>query len=91
MIADVEKYFANAKFFSMHGLTEAFRSTYLDPAQLKIRPESIGKAIPDVELYVIDENGNECAPRVVGELIHRGGYIYKGFWNAPQVTEQRFK
>ena len=40
----------------MHGLTEAFRSTYLDPAQLKIRPESIGKAIPDVELYVIDES-----------------------------------
>ena len=63
----------------MHGLTEAFRSTYLDPAQLKIRPDSIGKAIPDVELYVIDENGNECPPRVVGELIHRGGYIYRGF------------
>jgi acyl-CoA synthetase (AMP-forming)/AMP-acid ligase II len=91
MIADIEKYFANAKFFSMHGLTEAFRSTYLDPTQLKIRPESIGKAIPDVELYVIDENGNECAPRVIGELIHRGGYIYKGFWNAPLVSEQRFK
>ena len=91
MIADIEKYFANAKFFSMHGLTEAFRSTYLNPAQLKIRPESIGKAIPDVELYVIDENGNECPPRVVGELIHRGGYIYKGFWNAPLVSEQRFK
>lgn len=91
MIADVEKYFVNAKFFSMHGLTEAFRSTYLDPAQLKIRPESIGKAIPDVELYIIDENGNECPPRVVGELIHRGGYIYKGFWNAPKTTEQRFK
>ena len=91
MIADVEKYFTNAKFFSMHGLTEAFRSTYLDPAQLKIRPESIGKAIPDVELYVIDEDGNECAPRVVGELIHRGGYIYKGFWNVPKATQERFK
>ncbi|WP_368030486.1 AMP-binding protein [Arcobacter sp. s6] len=91
MIKDIEKYFTNAKFYSMHGLTEAFRSTYLDPAQLKIRPNSIGKAIPDVELYVIDENGKQCAPRVVGELIHRGGYIYKGFWNAPKETEQRFK
>ena len=91
MISDIEKHFSNAKFYSMHGLTEAFRSTYLDPSQLKIRPESIGKAIPDVELYVIDENGNECPPRVVGELIHRGGYIYKGFWNAPKETEQRFK
>ena len=91
MISDIEKYFTNAKFYSMHGLTEAFRSTYLDPSQLKIRPESIGKAIPDVELYVIDENGNECPPRVVGELIHRGGYIYKGFWNAPKETKERFK
>ena len=91
MIADIEKHFSSAKFYSMHGLTEAFRSTYLDPTQLKIRPDSIGKAIPDVELYVIDENGKECAPRVVGELIHRGGYIYKGFWNAPKETEQRFK
>lgn len=91
MIADIEKYFVNAKFYSMHGLTEAFRSTYLEPSQLKIRPDSIGKAIPDVELYVIDENGNECPPRVVGELIHRGGYIYKGFWNAPKQTSERFK
>lgn len=91
MLNDIEKHFIKAKFFSMHGLTEAFRSTYLDPSQLKIRPESIGKAIPDVELYVIDENGNECPPRVVGELIHRGGYIYKGFWNAPKETNERFK
>jgi acyl-CoA synthetase (AMP-forming)/AMP-acid ligase II len=91
MIKDIEKYFVSAKFYSMHGLTEAFRSTYLDPSQLKIRPDSIGKAIPDVELYVIDENGNECPPRVVGELIHRGGYIYKGYWNAPKETKERFK
>ncbi|MGB1227521.1 MAG: AMP-binding protein [Poseidonibacter sp.] len=91
MINDVEKYFKGAKFYSMHGLTEAFRSTYLDPSQLKIRPDSIGKAIPDVELYVIDEEGNECPPRVVGELIHRGGYIYQGYWKGPKQTKQRFK
>ncbi|MGB0865192.1 MAG: AMP-binding protein [Granulosicoccaceae bacterium] len=91
MIEDCEKTFENAQFYSMHGLTEAFRSTYLDPSQIKIRPDSIGKAIPDVELYVIDENGQECAPRAVGELIHRGGYIYRGFWNAPKETAERYK
>ncbi|RXK00994.1 AMP-dependent synthetase [Arcobacter sp. CECT 8986] len=91
MINDVEKYFTNAKFYSMHGLTEAFRSTYLEPEQIKIRPDSIGKAIPDVELYVINEEGNECKPREVGELIHRGGYIYKGYWNASVETKERFK
>lgn len=91
MISDCKQTFRTANFFSMHGLTEAFRSTYLDPSQVLIRPDSIGKPIPDVELYVINEDGQECAPREVGELIHRGGYIYRGFWNAPEENAQRFK
>jgi acyl-CoA synthetase (AMP-forming)/AMP-acid ligase II len=91
MICDCEKTFLNANFYSMHGLTEAFRSTYLDPSQVKIRPDSIGKAIADVELYVINAEGKECAVREVGEMIHRGGYIYKGFWNAPEQNALRFK
>ena len=91
MINDCKKLFNNALFYSMHGLTEAFRSTYLDPSQIAIRPNSIGKAIPDVELYVINKDAKECGVREVGELIHRGGYIYKGFWNAPEQNEKRFK
>jgi len=91
MIQDCKKLFSNASFYSMHGLTEAFRSTYLDPSQIEIRPDSIGKAIPDVELYIINKDGKECEVREVGELIHRGGYIYRGFWNAPEQNAQRFK
>jgi len=91
MISECKKTFQNADFYSMHGLTEAFRSTYLEPSQVKIRPDSIGKPIADVEIYVLNENGKECAVREVGEMIHRGGYIYKGFWNAPEQNAQRFK
>lgn len=91
MIKDCKNTFQHANFYSMHGLTEAFRSTYLDPSQVQIRPDSIGKAIPDVELYVINEDGKECGVREVGELIHRGGYIYRGFWNAPEQNAERFK
>ncbi len=91
MRENCDKYFTNAEFFSMHGLSEAFRSTYLDPKQIKIRPDSIGKAIPDVDLYVINENGENCKPREVGELIHRGACIYKGYWNSPKDTDMRFK
>ncbi|MEH6549103.1 MAG: AMP-binding protein [Pseudomonadales bacterium] len=91
MINDCSNTFRQAAFYSMHGLTEAFRSTYLDPSQVRIRPDSIGKAIPDVELYVINQDGKESAVREVGELIHRGGYIYRGFWNAPEQNAQRFK
>ena len=91
MLEQIQTYFASAKFYSMSGHTEAFRSAYLDPSQLGIRPTSIGKAIPDVELYVINENGEECAPREVGELIHRGAGIYKGFWHSKEDTNAKFK
>jgi len=91
MINDCKRTFTKAEFYSMHGLTEAFRSAYLKPSQIQIRPDSIGKAIPDVELYVINDEGKECAPREIGELIHRGSYIYRGFWNAPEQNAQRFK
>ena len=91
MVQDCEQQFRCAAFYSMHGLTEAFRSTYLDPSQIKIRPDSIGKAIPDVELYIINDQGKACQPRETGELIHRGGFIYQGFWEAPVETQERFK
>ncbi|OQX76366.1 MAG: AMP-dependent synthetase [Epsilonproteobacteria bacterium 4484_65] len=91
MVKNITTHFPDAKFYSMHGLIEAFRSAFLDPSQIHIRPNSIGKAIPDVELYIINEEGEACKPREIGELIHRGACIYKGYWNAPEETAQRFK
>jgi len=91
MVKKVDDYFKPAKFYSMHGLTEALRSTYLDPSQIHIRPTSIGKAIPEVEVYVVNEEGKECQANEVGELIHRGCCIYQGYWNAEESTKERFK
>ncbi|WP_353662339.1 AMP-binding protein [Hydrogenimonas sp. SS33] len=91
MIKNVTTHFPDAAFYSMHGLSEAFRSAYLDPSQIHIRPDSIGKAVPDVELYIVNERGEACKPREVGELIHRGACIYRGYWNAPEETALRFK
>ena len=91
MVKQVDEYFKPAKFYSMHGLTEALRSTYLEPSQIHIRPTSIGKAIPEVEVYIIDTKGNECEVGEVGELIHRGCCIYQGYWNSEESTKQRFR
>ena len=91
MLSKIEKYFPKALFYSMNGHTEAFRSAYLEPTQLKIRPHSIGKAIPDVDLYIINASGYECKPREIGELIHRGAGVYKGFWNSKEDTDRSFK
>lgn len=80
-----------ANLFLMFGLTEAFRSTFLLPDQADVRPTSIGKAIPNVEILVLDEHGNECGPDTVGELVHRGGTISLGYWRDPENTAKRFR
>ena len=91
MIDNLRRAFPGADIFSMYGLTEAFRSTYLPPDQINKRPTSIGKAIPDAEIYVMDDNYNVCPPNVPGELVHRGGCITKGYWNDPEATAQVFR
>ncbi|TRW43694.1 acyl-CoA ligase (AMP-forming), exosortase A system-associated [Georgenia yuyongxinii] len=83
--------FPAAAPFLMYGLTEAFRSTYLDPAEVDRRPSSIGKAIPDAEILVVREDGTECAPGEEGELVHRGALVALGYWNDPARTAERFR
>ncbi len=72
----------------MYGLTEAFRSTYLPPDELDRRPTSMGKAIPDTEILVVNERGQRCAPGEVGELVHRGPTVSLGYWGKPKLTGQ---
>ncbi len=83
--------FPQADPYLMYGLTESFRSTYLDPALVDERPESIGKAIPNAEVLVVREDGTECDPGEPGELVHRGALVSMGYWKAPELTAERFK
>lgn len=83
--------FPNASPFLMYGLTEAFRSTYLDPSQVDNRPDSIGKAIPNAEILVVNEQGELCGPGEPGELVHRGPLVSLGYWNDLARTQERFK
>ena len=83
--------FPLAKPFLMYGLTEAFRSTYLDPAEVDRRPDSIGKAIPNAEILVVRPDGTRCEPGEEGELVHRGALVAMGYWNDPARTAERFK
>jgi acyl-CoA ligase (AMP-forming) (exosortase A-associated) len=83
--------FPRARPFLMYGLTEAFRSTFLEPEQVDRRPGSIGKAIPNAEILVVNEHGVECVPGETGELVHRGALVSLGYWNSPDLTARRFK
>ncbi len=83
--------FPQAAPFLMYGLTEAFRSTYLDPAEVDRRPDSIGKAIPNAEILVVRDDGSPCDPDEQGELVHRGPLVAMGYWNDPERTAERFR
>jgi acyl-CoA ligase (AMP-forming) (exosortase A-associated) len=83
--------FPQAAPYLMYGLTEAFRSTYLDPAQVDQRPDSIGKAIPNAEIVVVRPDGTRCEPGEQGELVHRGALVALGYWGDPLRTAERFK
>ena len=77
--------------YAMYGLTEAFRSTYLDPALIDDNPTSMGTAIPFAEIMVIDANGTVAAAGEEGELVHAGPLVAKGYWQDSERTAERFK
>ena len=83
--------FPQAKLFSMYGLTECKRCTYLPPEQLAARPESVGIAIPGTEAYVVDEQGERVPPGTIGELVIRGAHVMKGYWNDAAATARVLK
>lgn len=83
--------FPQARLFAMYGLTEAFRSTYLDPALIDSHPTSMGKAIPHAEILVINDAGDVAADGEEGELVHCGPLVARGYWQDAERTAERFR
>jgi acyl-CoA synthetase (AMP-forming)/AMP-acid ligase II len=83
--------FPSAKLYSMYGLTECKRVSYLPPDQLDVRPTSIGRGMPNEEVYIVDDQGNRAPPQVVGELVVRGANVMKGYWELPEETDKMLK
>lgn len=90
-IQQLQDTFPAARIYSMYGLTECKRCTWLPPEQLKIRPTSVGKAIPNTEAYVVDEQGQQVAPGVTGELVIRGATVMQGYWENQEATDRALK
>jgi acyl-CoA synthetase (AMP-forming)/AMP-acid ligase II len=91
LVRKLRAIFPNAKVFPMYGLTEAFRSTYLDPALVDSHPTSMGKAIPFGEILVVGDDGRIAAPGEEGELVHCGPLVAQGYWRDPVRTAERFR
>jgi amino acid adenylation domain-containing protein len=83
--------FPHVRIYSMYGLTECKRVSYLPPEQIDIRPTSVGRGMPNEEVYIVDEKGQRVPPGVVGELVVRGSNVMKGYWELPAETAERLK
>ncbi|NCP22611.1 MAG: acyl-CoA ligase (AMP-forming), exosortase A system-associated [Erythrobacter sp.] len=91
LVADLRARFPQARLFPMYGLTEAFRSTYLDPDLVDSHPTSMGSAIPFAEILVVTDEGGLAAPGEEGELVHCGPLVAQGYWQDEKRTAERFK
>lgn len=88
-IFELRKIFPRAKIYSMYGLTECKRVSYLPPEEIERRPTSVGMAMPNTEAYIVDENGNRAEkPWTIGELVVRGANVMRGYWNLPEETDK---
>ncbi len=87
----VRKMFPHIKIFSMYGLTECKRATYLPFEELDSKPDSVGGPIPNTEVFVVDENGKLVSPGQHGELIIRGPHVMQGYWNDSELTAKTFR
>ncbi len=83
--------FPTAKIFSMYGLTECKRCTYLPPELVDVKPGSVGVAIPNTELWIVDEAGDKVGPNVVGQLVIRGATVMRGYWEKPEETAKKLR
>jgi acyl-CoA synthetase (AMP-forming)/AMP-acid ligase II len=88
----LREHWPHVRVFAMYGLTEAFRSAFLDPREIDARPDSFGKALPGVELLLVDPaTGAVLDGPATGELVHTGALVAQGYWRNPEATAARFR
>jgi acyl-CoA synthetase (AMP-forming)/AMP-acid ligase II len=75
----------------MYGLTECKRCTFLPPEDIDRKPLSVGIAIPNTEMWIVDEEDRRVGPGVVGQLVIRGATVMRGYWGKPEATARKLK
>lgn len=90
-ILTFRKRLPHVQIFSMYGLTECKRVSYLPLDQVDIRTDSVGIAMPDSEVFIVDDEGHRLPAEQTGELVVRGANVMLGYWEAPERTAERLK
>ncbi len=90
-LRELGEIFPNALIFKMYGLTECKRVAYLEPEDLERKPDSVGKAIPGTQAFVLDAQGHPTAPGEVGVLHVRGPHVMLGYWGREDLSKQMLR
>lgn len=90
-IDGLRKVFPFARIYSMYGLTECKRVSYLDPQLIDQKQYSVGKPMPNVEAWIVNEADEKVPIGKVGTLMVRGSNVAIGYWNDEELTSKIFK
>jgi long-chain acyl-CoA synthetase len=85
-LLELRRLMPRVRIYSMYGLTECKRVSYLPPEQLETRPDSIGRGMPNEEVFLVDDSGRRI-PSGIGELVVRGSNVMIGYWERPDETD----
>ncbi len=89
----MQKFWERGVDFKMgYGLTEASGNNFwLPPERVREKTTSVGLPLFHIDMKVVDEQGVEVAPDVVGELLIRGPHVIPGYWNRPEATAETIR
>ncbi|MEI6749249.1 MAG: AMP-binding protein [Bacteroidota bacterium] len=90
-IADLKNIFPNALIFKMYGLTECKRVSYLEPELIDSKTNSVGKAIPGTEVFLLSQDGKPVPTGETGILYVRGPHIMAGYWNNEALSKEMLR
>ena len=73
--------------WELWGLTESI-ATVISPAEMALRPESVGRPAMGMDIRLVDEQGNEVGLGEEGEIVGRSSSLMEGYWNRPDLTQE---
>jgi len=91
MVPRIRAAWPQATLFSMYGMTECKRISFLPPDELERRPGSVGRGMPNQEHWLADDAGRRLPHGATGELVVRGSHVMRGYWRRPEETAERLR
>lgn len=90
-IRQLNEYLPSAKIAAMYGLTECKRVSILTPDELAQKPGSVGRALDETDVFIVDDNGKILPPGEIGELVIVGRHLALGYWRSVAETALRYR